>query len=155
MKLSVLLAPYVHGNNRTTINGSCISAALYRNLPGGTKKNFQPRSLNFQPEFERDITLTRSGNATVATEQLHSPQRPAASQEYRVAGFAALRVLSCLHSPEFHCSCCDVVQFCCDLEAQFGDDYYNHYVRMKKENCRYSAGSGLVKRKDETKNTPA
>jgi hypothetical protein len=45
------------------------------------------------------------------------PYRAARSQHYRVASFATLRVLSCLHSPRFRCSCCNVVRFFCDLEA--------------------------------------
>jgi hypothetical protein len=28
-----------------------------------------------------------------------------------------LRVLSCLHLPGLRCLCCNVVRFCCDLEA--------------------------------------
>jgi hypothetical protein len=39
------------------------------------------------------------------------------SHQYSVAGFATVRVLSCLHSPGLHFSCWDVVRFYCDLEA--------------------------------------
>jgi hypothetical protein len=52
-----------------------------------------------------------------ATEGLHPPYRAAVSHKYSVSSFATLRVLSCLHSPGFRCSCCDVVRFFCDLEA--------------------------------------
>jgi hypothetical protein len=49
------------------------------------------------------------------TEGLHPPPPPgyltALSQEYSVASFATLRVLS------LGCSSCNVVRFCCDLEA--------------------------------------
>jgi hypothetical protein len=45
------------------------------------------------------------------------PSRAALSQQYSVASFATLQVLSCLHSPGLRCSCCNVVRFCCDLEA--------------------------------------
>jgi hypothetical protein len=49
-----------------------------------------------------------------ATEGLHHPpNRAAHRQEY---SDATLRVLSCLHSPELRCSCCNVVRFFCDLE---------------------------------------
>jgi hypothetical protein len=41
----------------------------------------------------------------------------APSHRYSVASFATLRVMSCLHSPGLLCSCCNVVRFCCDLEA--------------------------------------
>jgi hypothetical protein len=52
-----------------------------------------------------------------ATEGLHPPYRAALSEEYSVASFATVLVLSCLHSPGLRCSFCDVVRFCCDLEA--------------------------------------
>jgi hypothetical protein len=54
-----------------------------------------------------------------ATKGLHPAARfrAARSQQYSVARFASLRVLSCLHSPGLRCSCCNVVRFCCDLEA--------------------------------------
>jgi hypothetical protein len=45
------------------------------------------------------------------------PFRAYLSQQYSVASFAALRVLTCLHSPGLYCSCCNIVRFCCDLEA--------------------------------------
>jgi hypothetical protein len=51
------------------------------------------------------------------TEGLHSPYRAALSQQYSVARFAKLRVLSCLHSPGLRRSCSNVVRICCDLEA--------------------------------------
>jgi hypothetical protein len=37
--------------------------------------------------------------------------------QYSVASFATLLVLSCLHSPGLRSSCCNVVRFCCGLEA--------------------------------------
>jgi hypothetical protein len=52
-----------------------------------------------------------------ATEGLHPPQRAAISRQYGVASFSKLRVLSCLHSPGFRCSCCNIVPFFCDLET--------------------------------------
>jgi hypothetical protein len=52
-----------------------------------------------------------------ATEELHTPYRAALSHEYSVASFATLQILSCLHSPGLRCSCCNIVQFCCTLEA--------------------------------------
>jgi hypothetical protein len=53
-------------------------------------------------------------------EGLHPPPPrycAALSQQYSVASIAKLRVLSCLHSPEHHCSCCNVEQLCSVLEA--------------------------------------
>jgi hypothetical protein len=47
-------------------------------------------------------------------EVLHPAYRAALSHQYSIA---TLRVLSCLHSPGLRCSCCNVVRFCCDLEA--------------------------------------
>jgi hypothetical protein len=55
-----------------------------------------------------------------ATEGLHPPHPPyraALSQQYSVASFATVRVLSCLHSPGLLCLCCNVVRFSCDLQA--------------------------------------
>jgi hypothetical protein len=64
--------------------------------------------------------------ALVAVTKLHA-SRPrkdlkktyfaALSQQYSVASFATLLGLSCLHSSGLHCSCCNVVRFCCVLEA--------------------------------------
>jgi hypothetical protein len=55
-----------------------------------------------------------------ATERLqppHLPLRTVLSQQYSVVSFATLRVMSCLHSSGLRCWCCNVVRFCCDLEA--------------------------------------
>jgi hypothetical protein len=53
-----------------------------------------------------------------ATEGLHSlPYRAAVSHQYSVAGFATLRVLSCIHSPGLHYSFYNDVRHCCDLEV--------------------------------------
>jgi hypothetical protein len=46
-----------------------------------------------------------------------SPYHAALSNQFSVATFATLRVLNCLHSPGLHCSCYNVVRYCCDLEA--------------------------------------
>jgi hypothetical protein len=43
--------------------------------------------------------------------------RVAPSQKYSVASFVMLRVLSCHHPPGLRCSWCNVVRFCCDLQA--------------------------------------
>jgi hypothetical protein len=51
------------------------------------------------------------------TEGLCPPYRAALSQQYSVASFATVRVLSCLHSPGLRCSFCNVEWFFCDLEA--------------------------------------
>jgi hypothetical protein len=45
------------------------------------------------------------------------PYQAALSHQYSVASFATLRALICLHSPGLHCSCCNVVRYCCDLKA--------------------------------------
>jgi hypothetical protein len=45
------------------------------------------------------------------------PYRAALSHQNSIASFATLQVLSCLHSLGLRCSCCNVVRFCCDLEA--------------------------------------
>jgi hypothetical protein len=45
------------------------------------------------------------------------PYRTAVGRQYSVASFTVLRVLSCLHLFGLRCSCCNVVRFCCDLEA--------------------------------------
>jgi hypothetical protein len=45
------------------------------------------------------------------------PYRVSLSHQYSVASFATLKVLSCLHSTGFLCSCCNVVRFWYDLEA--------------------------------------
>jgi hypothetical protein len=50
-------------------------------------------------------------------EELQPPHRVVLSQRFNVATFATVRVLSYLHSPELRCLCCNVVRFCCDLEA--------------------------------------
>jgi hypothetical protein len=42
---------------------------------------------------------------------------PLVSQQYSVATFATLRVLSYLHSPGLRCSCCNVARFRRDLQA--------------------------------------
>jgi hypothetical protein len=52
-----------------------------------------------------------------ATEGLSLPYPLALSQQDSVDSFATMRVLRCLHSPGLRCSCCNVVRFCCDLEA--------------------------------------
>jgi hypothetical protein len=52
-----------------------------------------------------------------ATEGLRPPYRTTLSQQYSVVSFATMLVLGCLHSPGLRCSCCNVVRFCCDLEA--------------------------------------
>jgi hypothetical protein len=53
-----------------------------------------------------------------ATEGLKPPPpRTVLRQQYSVASFATLRVLSCLHSPGLRCSWYNVVRFCCDFEA--------------------------------------
>jgi hypothetical protein len=39
------------------------------------------------------------------------------NRQHSVVSFAALLVLSCLHSPGLYCSCCNGVWLCCDLEA--------------------------------------
>jgi hypothetical protein len=41
----------------------------------------------------------------------------ALSHQYSISSFAMLEVLSCLHLPVLCCLCCNVVWFCCDLEA--------------------------------------
>jgi hypothetical protein len=43
--------------------------------------------------------------------------RAALNQQYSVASFATLLILSCLHSPGLRCSYFNVVRFCCDLET--------------------------------------
>jgi hypothetical protein len=53
-----------------------------------------------------------------ATEGLHPPYHAALSQHCTVASFATLQVASCIHSLVLHCSCCNVVRLCCDLEAR-------------------------------------
>jgi hypothetical protein len=37
--------------------------------------------------------------------------------KYSVTSFATPRVLGYLYSPEIHCSWCDIVFYCCDLEV--------------------------------------
>jgi hypothetical protein len=64
----------------------------------------------------------RKTSCFMATEGLHSPSHTtpyhmAKSHQYRVASFAALRILSSRYSPGLCCSCCNVVRFSCDLEA--------------------------------------
>jgi hypothetical protein len=39
------------------------------------------------------------------------------SPQYSVGSFATLQVLSCLHSSDLCCSCCNGLWFLCDLEA--------------------------------------
>lgn len=41
----------------------------------------------------------------------------ALSQHYSISSFARLRVLRCLYSPVFRCSCCSAVRFWRDLET--------------------------------------
>jgi hypothetical protein len=52
----------------------------------------------------------------------------AVSQQHSTASFAMLRFLVCFHLPAICCSCCNAVQFCCDLEA------YNLVMDTKKNN---------------------
>jgi hypothetical protein len=62
---------------------------------------------------------------TVAVTKMHASRprkdcpryRVAPSHQYSVSSFGNLRVLSCLYSPGFCCSCCRVVRYCRDLEA--------------------------------------
>jgi hypothetical protein len=67
-----------------------------------------------------------NGIVIVAATKLHAsrPQKDftppycaTLSEQYSMASFTTLQFLSCLHSPGLHCSCCNVVRFCCDLEA--------------------------------------
>jgi hypothetical protein len=46
-----------------------------------------------------------------------TPYRAALSHQYSVASFATLRVLSYDYLTGLQCSCCNVVWFCCGLEA--------------------------------------
>jgi hypothetical protein len=58
-------------------------------------------------------------SVTVPVTKLHAsrprkdspPYRAAPSQQYSVARFATLLVLSCRHSPGLRCSCCSVLRF--------------------------------------------
>jgi hypothetical protein len=52
-----------------------------------------------------------------ASEGLHPPYSTTRSHQHSVASFATLRVLNCLHSPGLCCSCCNIVRFCCGLDA--------------------------------------
>jgi hypothetical protein len=72
-----------------------------------------------------------------ATEELHTPYRADPNQEYSVDIFATLLVLSCLYSSGLRSSCCNVVRFCCDLEAcNLGTATIRHKsVYDYKENC--------------------
>jgi hypothetical protein len=45
-----------------------------------------------------------------ATEGFHSPYRAVLSHQNSIASFATLLVLSCIHSPRLHCSCCNVAR---------------------------------------------
>lgn len=45
------------------------------------------------------------------------PLRAALNQQHNVVRFPTLRVLRCILSPNLRCSCCNVAQFFCDLEA--------------------------------------
>jgi hypothetical protein len=106
------------------MNGSCISTTLSRNLPGETKENSQSRPPLFQPGFEPDTSSPRGRSTIAAVTKLHASRprkdftpRAALRHQYSVTSFATLRVLSCLHSPGFRCSCCKVVRYCCVLEA--------------------------------------
>jgi hypothetical protein len=67
-----------------------------------------------------------NNDAIVAVTKLHASKpwkdfyplhRAARSQQYSVASFATLRVLSCLHSPGLRCLCYNVARFCCDHVA--------------------------------------
>lgn len=46
------------------------------------------------------------------------PRGAALKNQYSIASFAALLVLSSLRSPGLPCLCCKVVRFFCDLEAR-------------------------------------
>jgi hypothetical protein len=100
-----------------------------RNLPRGEDE------LRNRPRRSKTCTLLVilffSTSAIVAVTKLHAsrplkdlkkktsptPQHEAVSQQYSVASFPTLRVLSCLHSPRLSRSFWNVVRFCCDPEA--------------------------------------
>jgi hypothetical protein len=70
------------------------------------------KGMMFTPHFTERIVVFTSLHASRPRKD-----RAALSPQYSVASFATLRVLSCLHSPGLRCSCCNVVQFFCDLEV--------------------------------------
>jgi hypothetical protein len=55
--------------------------------------------------------------ATITKLHASPPYRSALGLQYSVATFAAMQVLSCLHSPGLRCSRYNVIQVCCHLEA--------------------------------------
>jgi hypothetical protein len=70
--------------------------------------------LNYSSRHQIACFKATEGNHT----HTHTdPYRVALSHHYSVASFATVQVLNCLHSPQLHCSCCNVVRFWCDLEA--------------------------------------
>jgi hypothetical protein len=79
-------------------------------------------SLKFQTDLRTHCSSRHQIACFKATEVLHTSPPPPyrAAQSHKctsVARFATLRVLICFHSPVPRCSCCNVVWFCCDLEA--------------------------------------
>jgi hypothetical protein len=98
-----------------TINGTFYSVCVYRKI------------VTAQICYIIRIVHYFAG-AIIAVTKLHTsrprkrytpppPWRAALSQQYNVASFDTLRVLSCLHSPGLRCSCCNVAWLYCDLEA--------------------------------------
>jgi hypothetical protein len=75
---------------------------------------------------KREVISVMNACTVVAVTKLHAsrsrkdfsaPYRAALSQQYSVASFSKVRVLSCLYSSGLRCSCYNGVRFCYDLQA--------------------------------------
>lgn len=72
----------------------------------------------FAEHWCRALKATDAISHASAPRKLFTPAyRAALSEEYSVASFAILRVLSSLHSPSLRCSCRNLVRFYYGLEA--------------------------------------
>jgi hypothetical protein len=106
---------------------------VFCSFPGAGLSSFSVALNSYRRPFltpsrqqNQSVIRNTSTHSTVAVTKLHA-SRPRKnftpltarllSQQYSVASFAALRVLSCLHSPGLRCSCCNVVRCCCDLQS--------------------------------------